>query len=29
MSKYTKCYKALEAILSIDIDSAPAHNDFL
>lgn len=29
MSKYTKCYKALEAILCIDLDSAPANADFL
>jgi hypothetical protein len=29
MSKYTKCYKSLEAMLSIDLDSAPANADFL
>ena len=29
MSKYTKCYKTLEAILSIDIDVVPGYQDFL
>jgi len=29
MSKYTKCYKSLEAILTIDLDTAPANADFL
>tara|TARA_B110000503_G_C6825707_1_gene280702 strand:- start:260 stop:526 length:267 start_codon:yes stop_codon:yes gene_type:complete len=29
MSKYTKCYKTLEAVLSIDIDTAPCTDDFI
>lgn len=29
MSKYTKCYKTLEAILNINIDLVPGTEDFL
>jgi len=29
MSKYTKCFKTLEALMSIDIDSAPDYYNFL
>ena len=29
MSKYTKCYKTLEAMLTIDIDNAPDNSLFL
>ena len=29
MSKYTKCFKTLEAILSIDIDQVPGTDDFI
>ena len=29
MSKYTKCYKTLETILTIDIDFVPGMDDFL
>jgi hypothetical protein len=29
MSKYTKCYKTLEAILTIDIDFVPCSDMFL
>ena len=29
MSKYTKCYKTLEAIMAIGIDSAPFTDDFI
>jgi hypothetical protein len=29
MSKFTTCYKFLQALLSINIDNAPGYDDFL
>ena len=29
MSKFTKCYKTLEAILTIEIDEVPGNQEFI